>query len=659
MESQQKNSTRENPHTVAPASIQRRLVVGVLMGGRGKECEVSFNSGRTVCDHLDSFRYDIVPLFQRSNGALYILPYRFLHRGKISDFEHRLDTQAEKITWDSLKELVDFIYIAMHGKFAEDGTVQGFLEILGIPYLGSKVMASALGMDKAVQKEILKAQGIEVPRGLTIKPEEIKASQIDPDVLYKRIKASGIPFPYIIKPNNEGSSIGVTKVCSNHELIPALIKAATVNGPTYQTVILEECITGMEFACITITDYKNKKFLPLPPTEVIPEGAIFDYEQKYMPGRATKFTPARTSKDSLIKIQETCVRATKVLEIENISRIDGFLTPDGRVVIIDPNTISGMAPSSFLFRQAAEINMSHTALINHLIETELDRYGMLQALERQEKKERNQMEQHEKKRVAVLLGGRSHEREISLESGRNIFYKLSPHKYEPLALFVDDKLELYHIDQNLLVRNSTKEIQLGLTPDMKVLWNDLPSLVDFVFIGLHGGEGENGCVQGTLEMLGLPYNGSSVLASSLCMDKFKANEYLKNQGFDIPHHYLVDKKAWLEDQQAQLAALKALAPYPLIVKPHDDGCSVLVFKAKNGIELTQAVEAIFADGKQFALVEECIMGMELTVGVIGNEKAQALPPSQAVSTGDILSIEEKFLPGAGEIKPQHHFPLKH
>jgi D-alanine-D-alanine ligase len=256
-----------------------------------------------------------------------------------------------------------------------------------------------------------------------------------------------------------------------------------------------------------------------------------------------------------------------------------------------------------------------------------------------------------KKKVGILLGGSSHEKETSLDSGRNVFYKLSPEKYEPLALFLDDNLELYQIDQRLLVRNSTKEIVLGLTQDMKVAWNDLPTLVDFVFIALHGGVGENGSVQGALEMLNIPYNGSSVLASSLCMDKYKTAHFLKSQGFDVPQQYLLDAKKWKEDRHNQLALLKADSfdkGKALIVKPHDDGCSVLVAKAKTDAELSAALDAIFEDGKEYALVEHFIEGMELTVGVLGNTKAQALPPSQAISAGDILSIEEKFLPGAGE-----------
>lgn len=630
------------------------LRVGVLMGGKGSEKEVSFNSGRTVCDHLDTFSYDIIPIFQQSTGALFILPWRFLHRGKISDFEHRLEKEAEPISWDALKDRIDFAYIAMHGRYAEDGTLQGFLEILGIPYLGSKVLASALSMDKGIQKKILKSHGIIVPKGIVLQPHELT----DEHTIFARLEEQGLLSPYFVKPSHEGSSLGMSLVWDKIELLPALQKACLVDAYKPQAVLIEEYIKGMEFSCITITNYKEGKLLPLPPTEIVPEphSAFFDYEQKYMPGRSTKYTPARCSEDTIKKIQETCVQVTQILGLETISRIDGFVTAQGTIVITDPNALAGMAPTSFVFRQAAEINMSHTALINHLIETELARYGMLEAIQKREGKDAHTM-QMQKKRVGVLFGGRTHEREVSLDSGRNVYYKLSPHKYEPLALFVDDNLDLYQIDQSLLVGNSTKEIKEGLTASMKIAWNDLTSHIDFVFIGLHGGEGENGCVQGTLEMLGIPYNGSSVLASALCMDKYKTNHFLRSQGFDVPAHYLIEKKAWL-DQRKEIAALYSAIPETstFIAKPYDDGCSVLVQKARNEDELVTAVNAIFNDGKSHALVEECIQGMELTVGVIGNAKAQALPPSQAVSSGDILSIEEKFLPGAGENQTPAHLP---
>lgn len=151
----------------------QKLRVGVLMGGKSIEKEVSFNSGRTICDHLDTMRYNIIPLFQTSTNELYILPWHFLHRGKISDFFHRLAKEAECIKWDELKNRVDFIYIATHGRYAEDGTLQGFLEILGIPYLGSKTFGSALGMDKIMQKKFLSMHDINVPKGIVVFPHQI------------------------------------------------------------------------------------------------------------------------------------------------------------------------------------------------------------------------------------------------------------------------------------------------------------------------------------------------------------------------------------------------------------------------------------------------------------------------------------------------------
>lgn len=624
------------------------LRVGVLMGGQGSEREVSLNSGRTICDHLDTFRYTIIPLFQKLDGSLYILPWRFLHRGKTTDFEHRLETEAELITWDSLKERIDFMYTAMHGRYAEDGTLQGFLEVLGIPYLGSKVFASALGMDKIMQKKFLKAQSIAVPKDVVVKPHEIQLYTENPAELYERVGALG--YPCVVKPHKEGSSFGVSIVKNQEELIPAVLAASQIDHFKDQAVLVEEYIVGMEFTCITITN-PDGTLKPLPPTEIVcdPTAQYLDYEQKYMPGRSTKFTPARCSEEILKKIQDTSIAVTKALHFRTISRVDGFVTKDGSIIITDPNSLAGMAPSSFVFRQAAECNLSHTDFINHLIESELAQYGMLSKLLEQEKAKRSTMKQPEKKRIGILLGGRNHEKEVSLDSGRNVFYKLSPLKYEPIALFVSKDLELYRINQHLLVRNSTKEIALGLTPDMKVAWNDLPKLIDFAFIGLHGDVGENGSIQGTLEMLGLPYNGSSVLTSALCMDKYATGQLLKSEGFDVPEQYLVEKKEWEEAQEKVLTTIDALyGTQAIIVKPHDDGCSVMVAKAHTIEEKIKAIDAIFADGKAHALVENLIKGMELTVGAIGNTIPRALPPSQAKSSHAVLSMEEKFLPGAGE-----------
>jgi UDP-N-acetylmuramate--alanine ligase len=262
--------------------------------------------------------------------------------------------------------------------------------------------------------------------------------------------------------------------------------------------------------------------------------------------------------------------------------------------------------------------------------------------------ERIHMDSLKKIRVAVLLGGRSNEKEISLESGRNVVYKLSPQKYSALPLFVNTAMHLYHITNQQLVLNSTKEIEKSLVPEQKILWHTLAEIADFVFIALHGGEGENGCVQGALQMLDIPYNGSGVLTSALCMDKYRTNALLAAKGFHVPRSLFIAKEMWHERREETLSNIQKTFTLPCIIKPHDDGCSVFVSKITNYNDLSESIDAFFTTGKTHALVEEFIQGMELTVGVVGNETPHALTPSQAIAAQGILSIEEKFLPGAGE-----------
>ncbi len=624
-----------------------KLRIGVLMGGLSIEREVSFSSGRTVCDHLDSELYNVIPLFQTIKNRLFVLPWRFLHRGKISDFEDRLTKEAEEIKWDSLKDCIDFMFIAQHGRYAEDGAIQGFLEVLGIPYLGSKILGSALGMDKILQKEFLKGHGVTVPRNIVVRPHELSTFENDPEKLFTILHEQNLSLPVVVKPAQEGSSFGIAVIFKKEELLPALCTASTITPGIAQSVIIEDRIEGMEFTCVIMINPITKEPFFFPITEILYEPGVYlhGYEQKYMPGRSVKFTPARCDKDATNMIYKTCLHVMKALEFNTFGRIDGFLKADGSVIIIDPNTLSGLAPSGFFFTQAAQIGMSHTDVINYLIKNELKGYGMDQNISN----EINTTQAPSKKiKIGVLLGGPSNEKETSLNSGRNICYKLSPQKYEVLPLFVDAKTELYPLNQQLLVLNATAEIEHKLDRTTKINWHDLPQLVDFVFIGLHGGPGENGAVQGTLEMLGIPYNGPGIAASALCIDKYKANDFLRTQGFDVPDSLLVSKHEWLLNSNSLAETCIAQLSLPMIVKPHDDGCSVMVQKAKTKEELITAIHAVFAQAKDHVMVEECIIGTELTVGVVGNENPQALPPSQVFSSGDILSMEEKFLPGAGE-----------
>ncbi len=625
------------------------IKVGVFLGGKSIEREVSFNSGRTICDHLDTQLFKVIPIFQSAAGNLYILPWSFLYRGKISDFEHRLEQEAQKIIWDDLSQLVDFVYIATHGKYAEDGRLQAILELFKIPYLGSKVFASSLGMNKVFQKKYLKMHDVATPKGFALTVEEILVVKVKN--LQQLMQNFEISFPVVVKPQAEGSSLGVFVVHSEDKLLEALQKSCFIISEQGQDVMVEEKLEGMEFNSIVITDLVTGEPLPLPPTEImLKDGVeIFDYHHKYMPGAANKRTPPQCSAQDLKKIQDVAIATMKALSFTNIARIDGFLTKQGEVIILEANPISGMAPSSFVFRQACEIGMSHGQLINHLIKTELKQYHM--------EKINMTSEVTHKIKVAVLLGGPSNEKEISLESGRNVCYKLSSEKYEVMPVFVNDDMQLFKLSQKMLVSTSIKELKLMLDQSMLLKWAELKSIADFVFIALHGGQGENGVIQGTLEMLEIPYNGPSVFASALCMDKFKTGQFLKAQGFDVPQALLFSKLDFESENFELLNQFLNKIVFPCIVKPHDDGCSVMVVAPKSREELMMRLQEIFIQ-KDFALIEERLSGMELTVGVVGNLNSRAMAPSETISKAGLLSIEEKFLPGAGENQTPARLPAE-
>ncbi len=611
--------------------------VGVLMGGKSLEREVSFNSGRTICDHLDIKKYCAVPLFQDNDGSIFILPWRFLHRGKISDFYSRLASEAEKLQWKDLKSHIDILYPALHGKWAEDGSLQGLLEILKIPYVGSKVSTSAFASYKPFHDLFLSIHGIRVPLSHTVLAHDyISFDELCAKILEK------ISFPLIVKPANEGSSFGVNSVKNKEELMCAIKKAQSIDSRTKQDVLVQEKIEGMEFSCVALQ--KNDCWKALEPTEIVHHGDdyVYGYIDKYMPGSGEKHTPARCSNEARKKIKSLVEKVASILEASTIIRVDGFVLANEEIVILESNTFPGMAPTSFTFWQAACENMCPTDFINETLYSALSSYNMIPADLHNFDCSNELLIQNEKKiRVAVLLGGESNEKETSLDSGRNVVYKLSPYKYITTPLFVSQDLLLYAINNELLVKNTTQEISEKINKDTQIEWDDLSQLFDFVFIGLHGGSGENGSVQGLLESFGLPYNGSSVLSSALCMDKNKTKQILKSQGFDVPRGYFITKETYREIKRDEIL-------FPCIVKPHDDGCSCLVNYCCNYEELEQAIKNIFDSGKNACLIEEYIQGMELTVGVLGNSDPKAFPPTYTPKKEAILSLTEKFLPGDGE-----------
>jgi D-alanine--D-alanine ligase len=617
-----------------------KIKVGVLMGGKSLEKEVSFNSGRTICDHLDINVYECIPLFQTEDNKIYILPWRFLYRGKISDFIDRLQSEGTEIKWSDLKNKIDFIYLALHGKYAEDGSIQSMLNFLKIPYSGSDLFACASTFSKSFHSKFLNIFEIKTPKEILIQSHE--------NNLEKAIEFSNnIGFPLIIKPDSEGSSIGVSIATCEKTLIKNIDIARKINNKNIQDILIQEKIEGLEFSCILIQN--NDTWQPFYPTEIAhkSENYLFDYKDKYLPGAALKFTPARISNENIKKIQNISVKIAKIIEAKDILRVDGFINKKNEIIIIETNTFPGAAPAGFIFSQAALDGISHTKLINHIIFNAIKRYSNIDknTLNKEifNKKEK---EKEKKMKIAVIFGGETNEKEVSLESGRNVFYKLSPDKYSPIAVFMSPNLKFYQLTLEQLVKDSTKEILHSIKDSQEIQIENFKNTFDFAFIALHGGYGEGGAIQSILDMFEIPYNGSGALTSSLCMDKFKTNEFLKSNGFDVPYSKLVTQSN-INETESEINKLLQSSK-KIIVKPNDDGCSYKISLCENIKHTIDSIKDILNSGKQSCMIEEYIDGIELTIGVIGNENPLVLPPTEVKKKSIILSLEEKFLPGEGE-----------
>jgi D-alanine-D-alanine ligase len=339
-----------------------KLKVGIIMGGVSSEKEVSLESGRNIFSKFDRVKYDPIPIFMDSQAALWEIPLKLLMRNSTRDIEEDLAAEATPIPYESLKLQVDLVCLGLHGKYGEDGCMQGLLELLGIPYTGSGVLASALGMDKWTGRKVLSIGGIDVPRTLPIFKRHW---QSEPHAAILEEIADRIGFPCVIKPTREGCSTAVSKVDSE-EHIPAALESAFIWD---DTALVEEFLTGMEVTCGVIG---NDHPQALTPSETIPTTAILSLEDKFLYGQGENKTPARLPEETLHHIQDTAVKAFQCLDLKGYARIDLFVTPEGRVVVLEPNSLPGMTPSTVLFHQAAAAGITQSGLIDRIIQYALE-----------------------------------------------------------------------------------------------------------------------------------------------------------------------------------------------------------------------------------------------------------------------------------------------
>jgi len=301
--------------------------IAVIMGGRSGEREVSLRSGKRVFNSLKSQGYKAISL-----------------------------DADEKLIDNLKKNKIELAYIMLHGRYGEDGTIQGLLEHQGIPYTGSKVLASALAMNKVASKRIFESIGIPTPKYVVIDPDEGIKKQSD------RIKRI-FPFPVVVKPTSEGSSLGVSIVHDEDKL--EKIISGTVNE--FKEVFIEEYIKGKEVTVGILGTGKGTAALPI--LELKPKSEFYDYKAKYSEGGTDFILPAKLPKDLYKNVQEAALAAHKALGCYGVSRVDIIVGSDHTPNVHEVNTIPGMTDRSDLPAEAQCAGISFDELVVKILES--------------------------------------------------------------------------------------------------------------------------------------------------------------------------------------------------------------------------------------------------------------------------------------------------
>ncbi len=351
-------------------AANRRLRVAVLMGGTSSERPVSLATGRMIVQSLDPARYEVVAidtqdvLRLQSAGPARIAPV-------YSDAEggNSIAVAAVSAETDALAHTAphlpsgppDVVFIALHGKGGEDGTVQGMLEMMGLPYTGSGVLASALAMDKAMAKRLFRSAGIPVIEDILVR----RGEEADGAALVAQVQQT-LGFPVFVKPNAEGSSFGGMKAETAEALLPAVANALIYDAKA----MIERYVQGMEIT-VGVLGSAHGGLLPLPVIEIVPKSAFYDYESKYAEGGSEHIIPARLSERLTRQAQALALQCHTLLGCRGMSRTD-MLVAGETLAVLEVNTIPGMTPTSLLPQAAEHAGISFSQLLDRLLASALE-----------------------------------------------------------------------------------------------------------------------------------------------------------------------------------------------------------------------------------------------------------------------------------------------
>ena len=327
----------------------RRVRVAVLQGGRSSEHEISRVSAQSVLKALDPERYETVSVEIGRDGRWE------LGTGDGGSVAETLPVPTAKVP-ATLGE-VDVVFPVLHGPFGEDGTVQGLLELAGVPYVGAGVLGSALAMDKDVFKAVMRDRGVPVTRNITLRQGEGPENPFD--------------FPVFVKPARLGSSVGISKARNDEELAAAVELAFQHD----EKVLVEEFVEGVEVEVGVLGNERPEASLP---GEIVShgfEGADwYDYSAKYDEGGMDLIVPPRLEPETIERLQELAVRAFVGGECEGMARVDFFVTDDGEVLLNELNTIPGFTATSVYAKLFEASGVPYAELVDRLVQLALERH---------------------------------------------------------------------------------------------------------------------------------------------------------------------------------------------------------------------------------------------------------------------------------------------
>jgi D-alanine-D-alanine ligase len=348
--------------------MTEKLRLGVVFGGQSVEHEISVVSAMELLQAADPARFETVP-FGVTRGGRWLTPAET--RAQLAReeplFRKRMEAHVPPLLErdEVLRELrgVDAVFPLVHGVNGEDGTLQGMLEMFGIAYAGCGVAASAVGMDKALQKGILAQAGLDVARFSTV--DTRGWSERGDDVVRTVERSYG--YPCFVKPANGGSSVGVSKVRSREDFDGAMRAAFDVD----RKVLIEEAVTGREVECGVLgNDAKETS----PIGEIVTSGEFYDYRAKYLDESARIVAPADVSTRVAALLQAQAVEAFEAIDGAGFARVDFFLTPEGRPIVNEINTLPGFRPVSMFPRLWAVAGVTYRELISRIVDLAIERF---------------------------------------------------------------------------------------------------------------------------------------------------------------------------------------------------------------------------------------------------------------------------------------------